>query len=260
MAEEEKIREHAKQALQALTDKKKGWKEKLKDFLWEILIIVIAINLTLWFHSWNDKRHDRELEKNFLIGTREDLNNVKESLNSFFEMYQQTIDYYDSVWVQMNENRIDTAFIDSNSRGLTNVYPFTYNNSRFESFKSSGYIRLIKNSALLESITFLFTVKLPQREALDNMIFNNRLSEFTTYIGSKARIDSSGKIYVSKLLNNSEVKFQIYKQRTLLHEMKSQKQDLLQMVDAVITQINQELKMRFKYEVKNEKEIKNASR
>ena len=47
MAEEEKIRQHAKHALQALTDKKRGWKEKLKDFLWEILIIIIAVNITL---------------------------------------------------------------------------------------------------------------------------------------------------------------------------------------------------------------------
>jgi hypothetical protein len=33
MAEEEKIREHVKRALQGLTNKKK-WKERIKDFLW----------------------------------------------------------------------------------------------------------------------------------------------------------------------------------------------------------------------------------
>jgi len=43
MAEEEKIREHAKEALLALTDKRKSWKEKTKDFLWEILIIIVDI-------------------------------------------------------------------------------------------------------------------------------------------------------------------------------------------------------------------------
>jgi len=44
MAEEEKIREHAKQAIETLTDKKKKWKDRLRDFLWEILIIVVVLS------------------------------------------------------------------------------------------------------------------------------------------------------------------------------------------------------------------------
>jgi len=55
MAEEEKIREHAKRALQALMDKTKKWKDRIKDFLWEVFIIVVAVNITLWFHNWSDK-------------------------------------------------------------------------------------------------------------------------------------------------------------------------------------------------------------
>ena len=50
-AEEEKLLEHAKEAVHALTDKKKSWKAKIGSFLWEILVIVIAVNLTIWFHN-----------------------------------------------------------------------------------------------------------------------------------------------------------------------------------------------------------------
>jgi len=259
MAEEEKIREHAKQALEALTDKKKKWIDRLRDFLWEILIIVVAINLTLWFHNWSDKRHDRELEENFLIGTRNDLDIVIQSLNdsSFF---RPTLDYYDSVWVQINEHRIKKAFVDTNSFNLINTSYFTYDNSRFESFKSSGNLRLIENSTLSEDITHLYTVGLPLQVEDDNLIFDERRRDFNTNIGSKVRLDFSGKMYVSEILNNPEVKYQIFWQKTNLQENVRHKKELSLWVEQVSTQIDQELKTRFKYEVKSEKENTNASR
>ena len=251
MAEEELIRGHAKQALQELTDKKKGWKEKSKDFLWEIVIIIVAVNITLWFHSWSEKRHERELEKNFLIGIRSDLNIVKDNLVATLTYYQQpTINYYDSVWVQMDEHRINTAFVDSNSLMLLDTRYFTYNSSRFESFKSSGYLRLIENEAVSNGITQLYTCSLPWREAADKSVFDDRQHDFTTYIGSKARIDSDGKMYISKLLNNPDVKYHLFLQILMLKDMKRQKQGLIQEIDTVMTQIDQELKTRFKYKEK----------
>jgi len=250
MAEEEKIREHVKQALEALTDKKKKWTERLRDFLWEILIIIIAVNITIWFHSWSDKRHDIVLEKNFLIGTKDDLNNIKTDLNVFSEYYQPTIDYYDSVWTQINEHRINKAFVDTNSLKLLAANPFAYDNSRFESFKSSGYLRLIENEALSKDITKLYSL-LQIQVGHDESFFNERRQEYITYIGSKIQIDSSGKMYVSEILNNPDVKFQIFFQRGALMENYQMKQDLLQEIEAVINEIDQELKTRFKYEVKN---------
>ena len=120
-AEEEKIVEHAKEAIHALTDKKTNWKAKIGSFLWEILIIIIAVNLTIWFHNWNEKRHERELEKEFLIGIRDDLQKVNGSLDYFFKSINITIDYYDSVWVQINEHRIDKEFIDKSRKNLNAV-------------------------------------------------------------------------------------------------------------------------------------------
>ena len=254
MAEEEKIREHAKQALEALTDKKKKWTERLRDFLWEILIIVVAINLTLWFHNWSDKRHDRELEKDFLIVTRNDLNNLKIYTDSSFISFQPTLDYYDSVWVQINEHRIDKAFVDTNSIHLTSTFYFTYDNSSFENFKSSGYLRLIENPVLLKNIARLYSVDLPSQVEGDNIIFGERRRDFNTNIGSKVRLDFSGKMYVSEILNNPEVKNHIFFYGAGFHENRRHKKELLQRVEQVKDEIDQELKTRFKYEVISEKE------
>jgi len=249
MAEEELIREHAKHALQSLTDKKKRWNERISDFFWEVFIIIVAVNITLWFHNWSEKRQERELEKNFLIGTWNDLGMVKERLR-WFDSFQPVLDYYDSVWVQMNEHRIDTAFIDAHSQYLYGTQYFTYDNSRFESFKSSGYLRLIENAELSKEISRFYTVDFPNRAGGDAALFSERKREFTTYIGSKVPIDSSGKMHVSKLLNDPGVKFHIYLQKEYLHEMKSQKQELRQGIEKLMNAIDEELKNRFNYKEK----------
>jgi len=247
MAEEEKIRGHAKHALQNLVNKKKGWKERLSSFLWEIFIIIVAVNITLWFHSWSEKRHDRKLEKNFLIGTRNDLNIVEGNLKNFEAFFQPVLDYYDSVWIQMNEHRINKKFIDANSSYLFRTAYFFYDNSRYESYKSSGSLRLIENDSLSMKIAFIYTVLFPKREYADQTIFNTRRQFIDTYIGSKARIDSSGIMYVSELLDNPEVRYQMYNQKFILQEMMNQKKEMVQEIDDLIAQIDNELKKRFNY-------------
>jgi len=210
-AEEEKIVEHAKEAIHALTDKKKNWKEKIGSFLWEILIIIIAVNLTIWFHSWSEKRHNRELEKNFLIGIRSDLDNVKNFLGYHINNTQPMIDYYDSVLVQINEHRIDKAFVDSNSFYLMTTSYFAYDNSRFESFKSSGYLRLIENDSLLQSLTGLYSTVLPFAIKLDDNTFDDRRRDYIKYIGSKVKFVNPERmeVNVSEFLNNPEVTFHL---------------------------------------------------
>jgi len=190
------------------------------------------------------------LEKNFLIGIRNDLNDVKENLNWSFTYYQPTLDYYDSVCVQINEHRINKAFVDTNSYHLVNTLNFRYDNSRFDNFKSSGYLRLIENDSLSMYITYLYTIFLPMQVEADNLVFNERRRDYFTYIGSKAQTDASGRAIISNLLNAPEVKFLINWQREALEERKSHKQQTIQVIDSVISQIDKELKTRFKYETK----------
>ena len=259
MAEEEKIREHAKYALQALTDKKRGWKEKLKDFLWEILIIIIAVNITLWFHSWSEKRNDRELEKNFLVGIRNDLDIVFHNLRIDSMTYQPKLVYYDSICTQIDEHRIDKKYVDANrTNNLLGEQNFSYDNSRFENFKSSGFLRLIKSDSLSMNIASLYTIYFPMIKTMDEYARVNG-QDLVDYIGTKA-VDSSGNMIVSELLNAPEAKFKIKNRKDLLQERQTVKRYVKQNVEQVISQIDRELKTRFKYEVKSKEEIKNASR
>ena len=249
MAEEEIIKEHAKHAVQDLMDKTKKWKDRIKDFAWEVFIILVAVNVTLWFHNWNDQRHNRELEKDFLIGTRNDLDIIKNDLDNRLSFLQSSIDFYDSIWVQINEHRIDKAFIDTNSDRLLLANPFVYDNSRFESFKSSGYLRLIENTVLSKDITQIY-LALQFHANIDMLFFNEKRRDFITYIGSKAPIDSSGKMLISDMLNTPDVKFQIMYYRRNYLEFHNMKQQLRQNVVNIIDAIDKELKTRFNYKGK----------
>ena len=250
MAEEEKIREHAKHALQDLTDKNKKWKDRIKDFAWEVFIIIVAVNITLLFHSWSEKRQERELEKNFLIGIRSDLVKVNQILEYNIVTAQPWLDYADSVLTQMKEHRIDKAFVDSNSRALSSFMIFSYDNSRFENFKSSGYLRLIENDSLSMAITGLYTVTLPEQKNFDNFQADLLIKDSYAY-GSKAQIDlSSGETIISNLLNSSDGIKLIYSRIGSFSMRKIQKQVAIKEVEGVINKIDRELKSRFNYQEK----------
>jgi len=251
---EEKVIQHAGKAIHAIADKKKTWWERIKEFLLEIFIIVIAVSITLWFHNWNDHLHERKIEKDFLIGTMNDLKITADRLDTDIVHYQHTINYYDTIYAQISESRVDKKFMDDNSGNLTNMLGFEFDNSRFESFKSSGYLRLIENQKLLQDITKLYGVTLPDRQASDLIVFTERRNQYVTYIGSKVPMGAKGNSLVSGFINEPGVRFEIMWQRNMVHEIKDQKLKLVPQIKNVIAEINEELKNNFNYVSDDDKE------
>jgi hypothetical protein len=244
---EEKVIQHTKKAVKTLGDKNKKIAERIKDFLYEIFIIVIAVSLTLWLHNWNDHLNERKIEKDFLIGIREDLINTANRLDSDMVHYQHTLDYYNTIWSQISENRVDKKFMDDNSGNLTNMVGFAFNNSRFESFKSSGYLRLIENQKLLQDITKMFGVTLPDRQGSNLVVFTERRNQYVQYIGSKVPMGPKGNSLISGFINDPSIRFEIMWQRNMVHEIKEQKINLEKEIKKVIAEIEEELKNNFDY-------------
>jgi hypothetical protein len=239
---EEKIIKHTGEAARALLKKDVSWQKKLKEFLFEIFIIVIAVSITLWFHNWNDHLHEKQLVKEFLVGIRDDLKISAGKLDSDRVAYQPTLNYYDTIWSQIRENRIDKKYMDSASGNLTYMRGFAFDNSRFESFKSSGNLRLIDNQPLMQDITRMFTVTLPDRQASDLLIFAERRNAYITYIGTKTPIGPHGDSQISGFVNDPAVRFQIMWQGAMLDEMKEQKIELVKEIRQLIAEIDAELK------------------
>lgn len=237
---EEKIIQHAEKAVHAVSNKKLSWKQKLKELLQEVLIIVFAISITLAFHNWNDHKKEQEIEREFLEGTRNDLKDVKAILEEGAKDFQGTVDFYDTLWTRLLANRATPGFIDSNAGQFTNTLYFIYDKGRFEGFKSSGYLRLIENKKLQDEIISLYTTDMPFEESADANVFRTREHDFITYIGSKAPIDSTG-MHISKIIDDPAVRYQIQRYVDYFNERKRHKAELAQRIDKVIKDIDAEL-------------------
>ena len=254
MAEEEKIMAHAKKAVQSLTNKNKKWKEKVKDFLFEILIIIVAVNITLWFHNWSDKKHERQQEKEFLIETRNDLIQIDSSLVQGIRVFQPTLNYYDSAIVQLDSNKINAQYLDTNANFLLNSSVLFYDDSRFESFKSSGYLRLIENQELLSHISQIYISYLPFITNYDKTLFDLRRVDYKNVIGNKTGyFPFTHAVLVSKFIHQPDVQYHIRYYGNWLNETKGQKQEIIAAVENVIKEIDKELKDRFNYDVSSKK-------
>jgi hypothetical protein len=238
---EEKIIQHSQNAVHLLKSKSKSIKEKILGFLEEIIIIIIAVSLTLAFHNWNDRRNEREIERNFLIGIKQDLLNDAMNTQAGIKEYQPTVAWYDTVWRQINHHKVDTALIDGASGALINTSYFVYDGSRFEGFKSSGYLRLIPNEKLLKDLMQLYSRDLPFEREADITVFQKRMDDFDQNVGTKAFIDSSGKIHITRILNEPAIRYQIFYYRLYLTERQDRKAGIVKKMLAVADEVQKEL-------------------
>lgn len=238
---EEKVIQHTKNAVAALHSER-TFGEKVKDFLGEIIIIIIAVSITLAFHNWNDERHEEKLARNFLTGTASDLRLSAKSIDASVVQFQPTLDYYTNVWGQIRKGKIDAKYVDSLSDYLRNSSYFTFDGSRFEGFKSSGYLRLITNETLLKHIVTMYSISLPFERDADINFFQHRQEDFNKYIGINAEVNASGDFVVSKLLNQSAVRYQVYYYLQILTERKQHKQYIAKQMLKLADEIDQELK------------------
>ena len=237
---EEKIIKHAGNAVHIVKDKGLTWRGKLKELAEEIAIIVFAVSITLAFHNWNDWRNERKMEREFLEGIRDDLKYQADGVADVSDL-NKIVEYYDKAWHQMSTGKIDAAYIDTNSYQLVNTSFLTFDNGRFEGFKSSGYLRLIENKTLLKHLTYMYTSEVPFEVNADQIFYSERRAGYNESIGLKAPIDSNKVVHVSKIINDPGVRYQIMWYGIYLHERINHKQHLAEKMKKMVAEIDKEL-------------------
>jgi hypothetical protein len=240
---EEKVIQHTEKILHTVGNKGLTWRAKVKEVILEICIIVFAVSLTLFLHNWNDSLHERRLAKEFLIGIRQDLKLDSERLAYQIDFFKPIIHYYGELRREILANKIDAAYADTNSTLLAVDSHFSFDNGRFESFKSSGYLRLIENQKLSTDLTNLFTVYLPTEVFRDREYFGKRLDDFEKYfIEMHPGInDSSGGIKVSPLLKDPVIKYEIWINYEVFCNKVKQKSEVIDKINQLTAEIGAEL-------------------
>ena len=159
---QDEIIKHSKKIYSEMNNKNHSFKEKTKDVLAEILIIVFAVSLSIWLHSWSEERHEHKDAQTFLIGLKEDLQNdiskLEETKKTFHHTQQQI-----SFVLNLTQNKIDS--IKANNQQInsgTNFINTLVNNGRYEGFKSSGKINTIENQNMRNMILSYYQQTIPQ--------------------------------------------------------------------------------------------------
>jgi hypothetical protein len=151
MAEQEVIK-HTKKIFKIVRNKNFTFWHKLRDFVIEVFIIVIAITLSIWFNNRSEHRNEQGQVKVFLTGLNSDLmadiTDAKNSLDTY-KKYNLLYTYLSNLDKSIKPNQ------DSLKLALTYLYSyssFREHKSRFTGFLSAGKILTIENDTLTQDI------------------------------------------------------------------------------------------------------------
>lgn len=159
---QDEIIKHSKKIHSAMSNKEHSFKEKVKEVLTEILIIVFAVSLSIWLHSWSEERHQHKDAQTFLIGLKEDLqndiSNLEDSRMTLNKTQQQI-----SFVLHITPQKIDS--LKANNKQInsgTNFINTLVNNGRYEGFKSSGKINTIEDQEIRNKILKYYQQTIPE--------------------------------------------------------------------------------------------------
>jgi hypothetical protein len=241
MAEDE-IRKHANTAIKIVKDTEAGWKHKLKDIFVEVLIIVFAVTVSIWFHNWSDKMQEQKEEKVFLTGFRKDLKGDTDNIQSSLGFYRKSaagIRYFAKVGAgdSLNNDSLKKySYIFFSSTTLDAHI------SRYEALKSSGKLSIIENPELLNNIIDLNESTLSRIQLL-NDLYLKFIGKTSDYIQLNAQLSPKGAITnAPTILSTSQWRFlMIFGQSSIVQNVIPAHEDGLKKCRELIKEINREL-------------------
>ena len=217
---------------------KRNEKVRWKYLISEILLIVIAINVGLWFNNFNDQRKARNLESKILHEFVVSLNSDREDILSNIKTHKKGIESS----VRLLKNK--TENIDTLKSDLSWTYGWSYliaDLSSYESLKSIGF-QLIKNDEIRHSIIKLYNVDYKTITETENnhkricIRFDEKINDIYVVVNNKITFDEPNTAIIDKLklgLINLQGSHKTIKN--------AYEDDVLPNIEDLISEINKEL-------------------
>lgn len=183
MIEADLIKKHGRKALgmEEHAHQKLSFRQRVPEILLEIGIIVFAISLSIWLHSWHEHSVERETEHKFLAGLRTDLvDDLREqrSDSSSFLAQMKGFHYYRTLTAQT----VNRDSINNYGWTLRNVTALVPNNSRFEGLKSSGKLDVIEDEALKGAILDHYQELIPSLVNSTSLYNEYKMANLSSYL------------------------------------------------------------------------------
>jgi dsDNA-binding SOS-regulon protein len=145
---QEEVTKHTKKIYGTMKNTEHTLGEKTKEIIIEIFIIVFAVSLSIWLHSWSEHRHQQEEVSMFLVNLKNDLQNDIKILDEEKEEYEKANLGYEKI-LGLTTFQLDSI---QKSKSIVNFPVHSQgpklNIGNYEGFKSSGKIGYIEDEQL----------------------------------------------------------------------------------------------------------------
>jgi hypothetical protein len=241
MAEEEKLIQHVKAAYATARDPKKKWTHKLKEIGLEVVIIVFAVSISIWFHNWAESWKDHREEREFMTGLKTDLQADLEEMKGDRTGHSITLNgihYFEKVGAGLALNKDSMATYRWIFFGSTQISPRI---SRYEALKSSGRLDIIENKKLLLDITELFQKTFPRIIRINDEFNAFRTNHVFPFIASHLQLDAAGNpTNIEEVVRFPEMRLMLF-QCELVSNIIARYTQGIEQVNEVMSEIDKEL-------------------
>jgi len=197
MAEQEVIK-HTRKIYKTWFSKEHSFWHKLSDFLVEIIIIVFAVSISIWFHNRSEHAHEQKEVKAFMIGLKSDLQQDIKEMQNDMESYREQGRIYDYISSRKRNEKLNKDTLKKYQVYIFNTTELAPNDGRFEGFKSSGKIGSIENNELQNDIIDLYQEAIPALLSSCRGYINIKTNLFYYVFNNQKRLTDSTN-------NNNEV-------------------------------------------------------
>lgn len=135
--------------------------QKIVYIIIEILIIVVAVNLSIWLNNKNSQKNEDKVALAFLSGLKQDIKVDLEEIENNLEFYRNSKLVYTYLSQlgrarEFDQDTFDQAFgmIGSNAWLMPN-------RSRYEGFRQSGRLQYVRDDSLQNLILYYFEDAIP---------------------------------------------------------------------------------------------------
>lgn len=190
MADQEVVK-HVKHAVDVARSHQ-PWTHKVREILTEVVIIVFAVSLSIWLHNWSESRKDREEERDFLVGLKQDIQSDIQEMEGDSAAYTNVLRGM-SYFMQVGSGEA----IDKDSIKL--YLPILFSSvqidprvSRFEALRGSGRLGIIRDKELLVHIADLYTKDFVHLRRLNDFMNSLRSEKLLPFFAAHLQVNKEG--------------------------------------------------------------------
>jgi hypothetical protein len=230
MADQEVIK-HVKHAVDVARSQR-PWTHKLQEILLEIVIIVFAVSVSIWLHNWSESRKDREEERDFMVGLKQDLQADMVEERSDIANYQNVLRGM-AYFLRIGNG--ETMTMDSAIKYqpiLFSTIQIDPRVARFEALRGSGRLGIVRDKELLVNIADLYTKDFIHLRRVNDFLSALRTDRLLPFFASHIQINAQGTVAT----NLAEV-FRMPEARVLLTTLASARGVIVN-YDSVIAKSN----------------------